>query len=73
MMFLTLLPRLSRGYTFPATKALAVGQRPFTLVALIAGKPHTPERLGDTPGPAGLLPVFSLRQWNQEGPRARSR
>lgn len=48
-------------------------KRPFTLVALIAGKPQTPERLGDTPGPASLLPVFSLRKWNQEGPRARSR
>gem|GEM_PF-3703627 len=45
MMFLMLLPRLSRSYTFPATMALAVS----------------------------LAPVFWLRQWNREGPRARSR
>jgi hypothetical protein len=50
-----------------------VAKQSFTLVALIAGKPQTPERLGDTLGPAGLLPVFWLCQWNREGPRARSR
>ncbi len=56
-------------------------------MAFVAGEAQTPERLGDTTGPASraswwmyrwpvgeaVVVVLWLSQWNSDGPRARSR